>query len=142
MKDIESEPLSVRYYILALRAFFLATRDMSVNPETVTSSNPTNTDGNGNKPLSYHEKRELEGIEGEIEAAEARLAALEEEIASPGFSVVRNSSRPAESWSVPSAKRRVSSAFCGSSGWAACARSRIWVLCASFRSPAAAFRSS
>ncbi len=41
--------------------------------------------GNGLKPLTYKEKRELEGIEQTIHAAEAEVARLEAQITAPDF---------------------------------------------------------
>jgi ATP-binding cassette subfamily F protein uup len=41
--------------------------------------------GNGSKPLSYQEKKDLAGMHDAIEAAEAEVARLEEELSAPGF---------------------------------------------------------
>ncbi len=41
--------------------------------------------GNGAKPLSFHEKKELAGMHDAIEAADAEIARLETELGAPGF---------------------------------------------------------
>ncbi len=50
-----------------------------------TAKTATASSGNGAKALSYHEKKELAGMHDAIEAADAKVAKLEAEIAAPNF---------------------------------------------------------
>jgi len=54
-------------------------------PLTILPIKPAAANGNGLKPLSYMEKKELAGMQAAIETAEAEVARLEVEIASQEF---------------------------------------------------------